>query len=730
MTDLSPERIASIWSTLEDLAGRIGDTETRERYVSAWRERYDAAFPRWLADASIVRLPDWKHVGEISDREKRQAKKVSDDWIALQRPDPLDHTACCRFAWELGRRAAAALLDAGEDEEILFERVGSAATSRGALKALNRGRSSNGGEALIAAIVLDLRCSMHPCTDMGLALRFRDRHGHDFHHTTAKGWLRWDGKRWKLLDEERGVVPAELLEAVFDTVLAIQREARAVRATGLDPASIPEDIDPIKFKVEADGRKVSIGGLDVDDDGLDSLVMTAATCRLRSDALGRYGRSCEERKRINGVPDLARRWLTVRIQDFDTDPFTINCQNGTLRLVRQAERAESGEKIIRVDAVLSDHAREDLLTKIAAVPYDPDATCPNYDGTIGWAQPKPAMRRYLHQWGGYNLTGDMGAQIFHMWWGPLAQNGKSTILDAWADCAGDYAEAGKIETFMEASQSRGGDAATPALAKLPGVRMLRTGEPPNNAKFDESLINTITGQDTLQIRDNFRSFFAAKMSFKLTVACNAAPAIPNATEGIKRRIKVVPFEKTMKGALKADGTPLRDENFKNKLIPELPGILAALVRGALDWLEHGFIEPDDVTQWTEEYKDENDPLGRFLSYCVVIDAEARIQASKFHELFQAWAKATGGPEWSMQHLKKKMVGKGYSQKQSNGMQWLGLKAVHEKSDFVDDHGNVIDLSNGEATAGGATSARAVAAAPPDLSPDDPWLADDDDLLGD
>jgi len=728
MNDLSPEQVAGIWATLEGLAGRIADSETRERYLGDWRARYDEAFPRWLSDGSIVRLPDWKHVGEISGRERRQAKKVSDRWIEEAQVDSADQDACKRFAWDLGRRVAGGLIDPLAAEAVLVEKLQKAANEAPVSSAFRRGNRADAGEALLAASVIDLRCGRHPLSDLGLAMRFRDRHGQNFRHTTAKGWLRWDGKRWKVLEEERGALPAEILEAVFDTVIAIQREAGAMKATDLAPGSIPEGADPVKFRVDTALGKVSVGTLAEDDDGIDGLVMTATTCRLASLTLSRFGRASEDRKKIVAIPDLARRWLTVRIQEFDTDPLIVNCQNGTLRLVRHVE-ADG----VRCEAVLDPHCREDLLTKIANVPYDPDATCPNYDFTMEWAQPKPAMRRYLHQWGGYNLTGDMGAQIFHMWWGPLAQNGKSTLLDAWADCAGDYAEAGKIETFMEAAQRSSGDAATPALARLPGVRMLRTGEPPHNAKFDESLINTITGQDTLSIRDNFRSFFAVKMSFKLTVACNAAPSIPNATEGIKRRIKVVPFEKTMKGAVKPDGTPLRDENFKLKLVPELPGVFARLVEGALDWLRHGFVEPEDVTRWTDEYKDENDPLGRFLSYCIEIDAESRIQASKLHELFVAWSKATGGPEWSMSGLKKKMIGKGYSSKQSNGMQWLGLKAIRQPGDFIDHDGRVIDLSGTEASSGGAVSARELGASPPEPPPPGPdeWppAGFDDDILG-
>ncbi len=715
MDNASPEAIAAKWSTLETFAMQIADGETRDRYLTDWRARFDAAFPVWLRDSEIVHLPDWKHVGEISAKERRQAKLVSDAWAADCTIAPEIYDEARRFAWDIGRRVACGLIvDLNAGEAWLAERLGPSATAKGVLDAFKRGcADGDAGDGLLASIVLDLRCALLPRSGDGLSQRFRLRHGHNFRHTTAKGWFQWDGRRWLVLDEERGVVPAEFLGAVTATIRAIQREAWAMQATGLDEGSIPEGVNGAKFKVEVAGFKVPLDELEQGPDGIDGLAITASTCRLSSEALARFGRGREEDASIKSVANMAREWLTVKIQDFDTDPLTINCQNGTLRLKRMVDR----DGTLRAVAELAPHERADMLTKIANVPYDPDAECPLYDGTMDWAQPKPEMRRYLHQWGGYNITGDMGAQIFHIWHGPLAQNGKSTILNAWADCAGDYAAQGKIESFMEAAHAKGGDAATPAMAALPGVRMLRTGEPPTNAKFDESLINQITGQDRLMIRALHRGFFEALMQFKLTVACNQPPTIPNATEGIRRRVKVVPFEQTMKGATNPDGTPKRIENFGERLKPEMPGVFARLIEGALDWLAHGFAEPDDVTQWTDEYKDENDPLGRFLAYCTEVAAGSRIQSSKFHELFAAWSKATGGPEWTMAFLKKKMNGKGYSSKVSNGVQWLGLKQTKEVYDFLDSEGRVKDLSAGEA---GSVEPRA----PPGADDDPPdWAAD-------
>jgi len=304
MTDLSPSQISGVWATLSQMASRIGDEETRAQALSLWRARYDEAFPQWLADGDIVRLPDWEHLGEITPRERRLAKKVSDDWLDAQATDAAQFDQVRRFAFEMGRRAAAGFIDPADAERLAMQTIGDSAQTSGVKAAFRRGMDPAEGEALLAATVLDLRCAVLDRNEAGLAQRFRLRHGHNFRHTTAKGWLRWDGKRWRMLDEERGAVPAELLAAAYDTVAAIAREASAIRATGLASSSIPEGIDP-ETKVETAAGKVKLCDLQEYADGLDALVVMASTTRLSSVALGRWGSASGELKRYKALVDRA-----------------------------------------------------------------------------------------------------------------------------------------------------------------------------------------------------------------------------------------------------------------------------------------------------------------------------------------------------------------------------------------------------------------------------------------
>src|SRR3546814_6063442 len=144
---------------------------------------------------------------------------------------------------------------------------------------------------------------------------------------------------------------------------------------------------------------------------------------LRSERVGRWGRASEASGRIGCIANLAKRWCTVELSQFDTDPMLLNCMNGTLRFIRP-----DGDAPARVE--LKPHDRGDMLTKLTACDYDPEAQADEWDKFVLWAQPKDGRRRYLQQWMGYNLTGDTGEQIFHIWWGPTAANGKSTFGNA------------------------------------------------------------------------------------------------------------------------------------------------------------------------------------------------------------------------------------------------------------------------------------------------------------
>jgi DNA primase len=685
---LTPEARAAQWKTLAGYAAKIADEETRAQYLADFRARFDATYPPPPdADADEFCLPDGRVVAGPSARERRRLTAIARAWWSREGErlnhlgdSEADKRAFKAIAYHAGRRVAAELIERGAVE-----------TSLDAPILTQKRWADHFADGLkmpfdLSGQLLAMRLSQYPMTDLGNAERFRDRYGDDFIYTTAKGWLSWDGKRWRILDQEKDVAPAEVQAAVSAVVRALQDEAKIVGQTGWNADWF--DALPVK------AQKIVLRdwGGHVDPDGMDILIHPPAAGLPLSQKLARFGRVSEASGRLGCIANLARQWLTREITQFDLEQLTINCGNGTLRF----EEWEDGRHSARLDP----HQRGDFITRLTAVDYDPESPCPVYDATYEWAQPDTAMQRYLDQWAGYNLTGDTGAQILHLWHGEGA-NGKSTIIDAWAGAMGDYAGTIGIETFLDQGVRKHGDAATPALARLGGVRLLRASEPQKGAKLDSALIKAITGGEPMAVRALHKGFFDLTPNFKITLAFNRKPRIPDTDGGIWRRVKMVPWDQQ-----RAEGE--RDEKLKYKLIPEFPGIFARLVRGLVDWMDHGFVEPNAVRMATDDFRAESDALGRFLAMCTAREVGARTQSSHLFGVYQAWCQAVGETEWNPKGFKAAMQDKGWSAKNSNGVQWEDLRLTRHRSDFVDDQGKVIVMSDD-----------GMAAPPPENAPPDP-----------
>ncbi len=617
----------------------------------------------------------------LGEAGEAQARKVAAAWL-MRRLEHVDRTksALTRLAFSVGRRISVGMLDEGTAKEALWAVYESVADVSHADidRALDDG-AARGFD--VDSIATTLRCIGHPMTDFGIAERFRDRFGANFRFTTAKGWLGWDNRRWKVLDQDEKTPPAEVIAAVFETVRAIQDEARFVADTGVK-------WDLVRENNGKDQR------LDLDDEGnphgLDRWIPKGKTFELLSSKISAWGRMSETTGKPAAVAVLARRWLTVPIERFDHDRYAINVMNGTLRL--QVEQDHDGRKRAIVD--LTDHNRDDMQTKLSPVTYDPEATAPRYDTMIEWAQPDASMRRYLHQVGGYSLTGDAGEQKLWFWYG-RGRNGKGVTIESWHHVAGDYSGSIPIGSFLDQGIKKRGDQASPDLAKLGGVRMLRSSEPGRNERLDSGLIKLVTGGEPLPVRMLHRGFFDLEPQFKLIISGNSKFDIPDTDDGIWGRLKLVSWlrniEKPEPGVA---NWPEKDPHLVNKIkAEEGSGVLNRLVAGLIDYLENGLVEPKSVTEATSAYRDASDPLARFLRLCVVEDAESRVQSSKLHEVFVAWCKAAGERDWSNKGFSNALAEKGYQKKQSDGMQWLGIRLVREVHDFVDSDGKPRSLGD-------------------------------------
>lgn len=485
---------------------------------------------------------------------------------------------------------------------------------------------------------LDRRLARLPLTDLGNAERFAERHQADLRYCPALGWLAWDGKRWKRDGSEQYVKLAE-----HQTVRAIQREAAAVR-----------DSDEDVQLVEATKTKDAV---------------------WLSDKIAVWGRLSEGAQKLASISKRAQAMMTIEADQLDHDPMCINLANGTLRIAKR----DDGPYV-----VLSPHDSADFITKISPVSYDPAATCPLFARFLDEVhppiegQPDNTMQRFLAQWGGLSLTGDVGEQKMTFHYGK-GRNGKGVFINMLSFVAGDYAASISIESFLDSGKSRSGGQATPDIAKLPGVRTLTTSEPKKGATLDEGFVKLFTGGDPIQARHLNKDFFEFRPQAKLTMQGNYRPRISGTDEGIWGRIILVPWGQFIP-------PERRDKQLFVKLQAEGAGVLNWLLDGLCLWLDQGLLIPDVVQAATDAYRSDSDPLGRFLAACTEQALGEAAQSSEMHALFVAWAKANGETQWTSKGLGSALLERGFASKKSSVNYWLDVRLTKTPDDFLDAHG--------------------------------------------
>ncbi|MGB5047792.1 MAG: phage/plasmid primase, P4 family [Caldilineaceae bacterium] len=219
-------------------------------------------------------------------------------------------------------------------------------------------------------------------TEFGNARRLVDRYSRElrFYHPWQK-WLVWDGRRWQM-----------------DVSGEVSRRAKATISAIIGEAASLDDENERKALFKWALRSETYGQLQ-------SMIALAA---IESE-------------------------VAILPESLDTDPWLLNCVNGTLDL-------RTGQ--------LRPHRQEDYITQLAKVDYNPEASAPTWHDFLNqMLEGDEETIRYLQRLVGYALTGEASERILPILWGGGA-NGKSTFLEALASLLGDYARRTPAETLL------------------------------------------------------------------------------------------------------------------------------------------------------------------------------------------------------------------------------------------------------------------------------------------
>lgn len=432
-------------------------------------------------------------------------------------------------------------------------------------------------------------------SDLANARRLRDRYGKDLRHVTGRGWLHFDGARWRMDNKAAQEVAASLGDVL--------REEPRIEGES-DPDIVTAYYRAAKLAESAKGIEAT-------------LKVAAALPHINGDAVA-----------------------------FDADPWALNCANGTLDL-------RTGE--------LRKHRREDFLTALCPTPYDPEAAAPRWEQFVSEIfQGDAALVAYLQLVLGYALTGDTRAQVFFIAWGAGA-NGKSTLMDTLRTVLGpDHFHALTMEDLLAQSAARH----LSPIAQLENKRLACASETGRGRKLNEARVKELTGGDPIRanlMRQDAREFVPVAKFFLLV---NSRPVIDDASTGMWRRVRLLPFNATFTGER-------CDPNLPTVLKAEAAGILRWCADGAQRYHTHGEGEPPEaVKAATDAYRADSDRLGAFLAERCATWEYASVGATALFNAYTAWANGRGMPRTSFVEA---MEQRGFArQRVAKGYEWKGI----------------------------------------------------------
>jgi len=175
---------------------------------------------------------------------------------------------------------------------------------------------------------------------------------------------------------------------------------------------------------------------------------------------------------------LGQAMLPVGTEDLDRDPDLLNVQNGTLDL-------RTGD--------LRPHDRDDWLTRLVSVSWEPGAACPRWEAFLHRVMGGNAhLVAFLQRAAGYSLTGHTNEQVLFLLHG-VGANGKSTFLEMIRALLAGYSAITDFTTFLR----RDSEGARNDLARLVGTRFVSAVEAEAGKPLAEAFVKQLTGGGTI-----------------------------------------------------------------------------------------------------------------------------------------------------------------------------------------------------------------------------------------
>ena len=257
--------------------------------------------------------------------------------------------------------------------------------------------------------------------------------------------------------------------------------------------------------------------------------------------------------------------------------------------------------------------------------YDDGAECPQWLRFLAQILPDEGSRLLLQEIFGYCLTYDLSQQKFFMFEGS-GGNGKGVVTNILTRVLGS-------ENVSALSLHRFGAAhdLVVTLGKLANI----TTELKASDKVAEHVLKQFTGNDAITFNPKYKPPFSAKPTAKIILSTNERPQFTDRSDGVWRRLIIVPFTVTIPDAQ-------RNVNLETELAEELPGILKWAMQGAASLHQAGrFHEPACSVDARMDFRRESNPAGLFLEEHCQADPHGQVICRELYAEYKIFCADNG-----------------------------------------------------------------------------------------
>ncbi len=260
--------------------------------------------------------------------------------------------------------------------------------------------------------------------------------------------------------------------------------------------------------------------------------------------------------------------------------------------------------------------------------FDPEAKCPRWMEYLEFVTGgDPEKHRVMQEWAGYLLWPASEEQKFFVFEGE-GNNGKSSFFAGIEAMLGsENVSSLSLENFKE----------TFALSSTIGKAANIAGDVGKIEGGEEAILKRYTGGEALQIRRMYLSPLTIRPTAKLMMAWNERPKFQDKSEGLWRRMILVPLTQTVPQEKRIKGMD-RPAFWE----PEASGIMCWALAGLARLIEQGnFSKCSAASEALDEYKTDSNPVMSFLSEYIEPSEYGSVESRSLYSVYRHWCNEEG-----------------------------------------------------------------------------------------